>query len=267
MLENTPSQLMNQSIFIGLAFAFSLSWGKLLQILDERSPFITKLTFRLMEHSGLSFPEMKSVLLSFSYYSWCVLGSTFFASLYGLNLFEMLGFDLRYIPLVFLGIAGEISLSNILISLYLETRRTERSLVFTEISTIPWILGIRRLPPSLVLIVPAISALCEEFFFRGVLMPILLNKLHVLPWIALSLVTCLFILGQLLQVRTIPQAVVICCGSLAISLVGGLLVVHTGSVVPACLCHTSFVVFFMEYAGINRRKSVKGSRRSGEIYS
>ena len=55
----------------------------------------------------------------------------------------------------------------------------------------------------------------------------------------------LFLLEQLVQLRTPFQAMIISGSCVAISLVGGLLVLQTGSVIPAALCHASFVIFFM----------------------
>lgn len=105
--------------------------------------------------------------------------------------------------------------------------------------------GLRDLPPKAVVVGAALGAMVEELFFRGVLVLILTQKLLVAPWLAVMIAGALFVLEQLVQLRTAFQAMVIGSSCVAISLVGGLLVVATGSVVPAVLCHVSFVVFFI----------------------
>jgi len=89
----------------------------------------------------------------------------------------------------------------------------------------------------------ALGGVVEETLYRGVLLQIMTVKLLVAPAVAITAVGALFTLQQLLQVKTFFQAVVIGCSCAAISLVGGSLVVITGSVVPAVLCHASFVFF------------------------
>jgi hypothetical protein len=63
--------------------------------------------------------------------------------------------------------------------------------------------------------------------------------------IAIVVAGTLFVLQQLIQVQTPFQAMVIGSSCVAISLVGGLLVVFSGSILPALISHGSFVLFFM----------------------
>jgi membrane protease YdiL (CAAX protease family) len=116
---------------------------------------------------------------------------------------------------------------------------------FAEVQEIPWIKGLWAFPPRFVPAAAALGGVVEEVFFRGVLLRIMTDLLAVDPPAAVALAGALFCLEQLLQVRTRFQALLIGAGCAAISLVGGLLVVLTGSVVPAVLCHASFVVFHM----------------------
>ncbi len=109
--------------------------------------------------------------------------------------------------------------------------------------------GVRQLPARAVPLAAALAGSIEEIFFRGVVLRILTEYFMVPPLVALAIAGILFCLEQWIQVRTAFQALVIGCGCVAISTVGGLLVLLTGSVVPAAVCHASFVLFFMTQGG------------------
>jgi membrane protease YdiL (CAAX protease family) len=110
---------------------------------------------------------------------------------------------------------------------------------------VPWIKGVRQLPAGLAPLAAALGGMTEELFFRGVLQRILTGRLLVPALVAILIAGILFYFEQLLQVQTAFQAVVIGCSCVAISAIGGLLVVLTGSIWPALFAHASFVLFFM----------------------
>jgi membrane protease YdiL (CAAX protease family) len=245
---------MTVLIFISASTAFIIVWGKVLWFFAEKSRVLTKFIFFLMSFARMSFPGIRSVILSFIYFSVGILGIVGFAGIYNLDIYEMFTFNIGFIPLIFLGIIAEISLTIFFVSIYLGTRQDRRVNVHTEIRAIPWINGIGKLPGLLLSPFLVISAFLEEFFFRGVLLLILVKKLPAAvslpPWIALLLVTILFWIEQTVQLRTKTQVVIISCSCFAISLVGGLLVLYTGSIIPAGLSHASFVIFFFGYSGL-----------------
>ncbi|HLP60471.1 MAG TPA: hypothetical protein VK186_16645, partial [Candidatus Deferrimicrobium sp.] len=80
------------------------------------------------------------------------------------------------------------------------------------------------------------------------LLVILVTRLAVSPFLAILLVTFLFLVEQWLQLRTAVQRIMIGFGSFAISLIGGILVIYTGSIIPAAVAHMSFVVFYFGYS-------------------
>jgi membrane protease YdiL (CAAX protease family) len=116
---------------------------------------------------------------------------------------------------------------------------------FKELKEIPWMAGLRQLPDRIVPAAAALAGVVEELFFRGVVIFILIDRFGVRPVAAAVIAGILFCLEQLVQLQTSFQMLVIGCGCVAISAVGGLLVIVTGSVVPALFCHASFVLFFM----------------------
>jgi membrane protease YdiL (CAAX protease family) len=148
------------------------------------------------------------------------------------------------IALIVLGIAGEISLANLLVGLGRAAMRS-RPEQWAELREIPWMKGLRSLPTPVVPLAAAFGGAVEEVVFRGVLLRILTDRLAAPPLAAIAIAGGLFCVQQWIQVRTPFQAMVIGGGCIAISLVGGLLVALTGSMVPAVLCHASFVIFFM----------------------
>jgi membrane protease YdiL (CAAX protease family) len=250
---------VNSPVFLAAAALFALAWGRLLPCLDERARTLSWIVFRLMNYSRLSFSQGKSLLLTVAYLAFGVLGALVFAAAGGLKLFSLLGFELRFVLLILLGIVAEISLSNLLVGLYAGLFHHGDAALFRQIGSIPWIVGIRRLPATLARLAPAASAICEEFFFRGVLLSALTARFGLRPWLALALVTVLFVVQQGLQLKTRLQFAVIFAGSLAISAIGGILVLATASALPACLCHASFVLFYL------RRPSGEPGRAAGGI--
>ena len=87
----------------------------------------------------------------------------------------------------------------------------------------------------------------EETFFRGVLLLNLVTRFHVAPWGAILISGAAFLIQQLVQVKTLHQAAVITAGCVAISWIGGLSVIASGSFVPAALCHAAFVIFYVSF--------------------
>jgi membrane protease YdiL (CAAX protease family) len=237
-------------IFIIASIVFTAAWGIVLWFFAEKSKLLTRFIFYLMSFTRKSFPEIRSIILSLVYFSAGILGVLVFAGIYHLDIPGMFTFQVRFIPLILLGITAEISLASFFIGVYIETLHDKRINPKTEIRDIPWIDGLCKLPPSLLAIFLVIGGLIEEFFFRGILLLILVKRMAVSPWAALGWVTILFLVEQLLQLRTKTQAAILGFGCIAISLVGGLLVLYTGSIIPAGLSHASFVIFFFGYSGI-----------------
>lgn len=233
------------AVFLALSILFSLVWGLSLRYLDERSQVLRRWVFFVMGFTRRRSGEVRALLLSIIYYGIGLLAALLFAISFGLAVSAVISFSATHLALTILGIVAEISLSNLFVDLGCRIMGQGRPEQFAEVREIPWIKGLREFPSGVAPLVAAFGGVVEEIFFRGVLLLILMDKLMVAPLLAVMITGTLFCLQQLLQVRTRFQAMVIGSGCVAISLVGGLLVVFTGSVVPAVLCHASFVIFFM----------------------
>jgi len=239
---------MPDSATVGGAVAsgvvISLVWGRSLWYFDEKSEAFRRFVFFVMGFSRRTVGEVRALLLSAIYYGLGLLAALLLAVAFSLKASSLVSFAVSQVGITVLGVVGEISLANLLIDFSCRVTRQgpER---FAEIAEIPWMKGLRQLPAAAVPFAAAMGGMVEEFVFRGVLLRILTERLMVNALAAVAIATVLFCLQQLVQLRTAFQAMVMLCGCVAISLVGGLLVVVTGSVLPALIAHASFVVFFM----------------------
>ena len=240
-------------MFLAVSAAAAALWGVTLRYVDERSQSFRRLVFFVMGFTRRPTGGVRSILLSVVYYGVGLLAALLFTAASGLDVPFAFSLTAAQAGLLVLGAVGEISLSNILVDLGCRVTGRGGQKQFAELKEIPWIKGLRELPARAAPVFAAMGAAVEELFFRGVLLRILTDKFLVAPLLAVAIAGALFCLQQLLQVRTAFQALVIGCGCVAISLVGGLLVVLTGSVVPAILCHASFVLFFMTDAAESPR--------------
>lgn len=229
------------------ASALTLLWGRALWYFDERSNLLRGWVFQAMTYTRWQQEATRALLLSGIYYGLGLLLAIGYIVAFRLPLSTLIPLQVPSVPLftlILLGIAGEISLANLLVGLGRAAMRS-RPEQFAELRDIPWMKGLRALPPVVVPVAAAFGGAVEEVVFRGVVLRILTERLAAPPLLAVGVAGLLFCLQQLIQVRTPFQAMVIGSGCVAISLVGGLLVVLSGSMIPAVLCHASFVLFFM----------------------
>lgn len=117
--------------------------------------------------------------------------------------------------------------------------------VIEEIDKIRWISGVHRFPKNIAYMIPAISGSLEKLFFRGVLLNALLKE-GLSFSLSLAIVTVLFVYGQITLTNTKIQVLVMAISSIIISIVGGLLFVATGSIVPPIIIHVSSAGFFAQ---------------------
>lgn len=230
-------------ILLGM-LAVTLVWGRVLWYFDDRSSLLPRAVLFALGYTRRTADEVRALLLAGLYYGGGLLASALFVVAFGLDVSALFSLALDHPLLVLLGALAEISLSDLFVSLYCAAAGAgpER---FAEMRSIPWMEGLRKLPDAAVPWGAAAGAAVEELFFRGVLITVLIARLGFAPAVAVAIAGALFCLQQLIQVRTPFQGAVIGAGSLAISLVGGFLVVHAGSVLPAILCHCAFVVFYL----------------------
>jgi membrane protease YdiL (CAAX protease family) len=235
--------------FLFAATVFSLIWGRALWYLDERSQAFRRSLFFTMGFIRRTPGEVRALLLTAAYYGLGLTACLLFVFTFGLPASAFISFSAMHLGLAVLGAIGAISLTDLLVDLSCRVTGQGGPSRFAEIQDIPWMKGLRQLPDGLVPVAAALGGVMEELFFRGVVLRILTERFTVAPLLAVLIACALFCLEQLIQVRTAFQAMVIGCGCMAIGTIGGLLVVLTGSVLPAVLCHASFVLFFMTRGG------------------
>jgi hypothetical protein len=228
---------------LAAALVVSLAWGRVLGYLHERSDAFRRAALVAMGFSARSPTEVRALMLAAVYYGVGLIAAVCMALMFDLPVFSLAGSSGWHAWAALLGAVGEISLASLFVDLLCRLTRT-RPERFAEIQEIPWMVGLQQLPRGTAPAAAALGGIIEELFYRGVLLMILI-ELGLAPSVAVVAAGALFLLQQLLQVQTAFQAMVLGSACVAISLVGGLLVVATGSVIPALLSHASFVVFFV----------------------
>jgi hypothetical protein len=228
--------------------AFSALWGRSLYYAAERSSLIRSCTFALITYTSRPAPVIKSGLLTLIYLLGGAIGIGAFGFAYGLDLRVVFGIPKDALLLIMLGIFAELSLSTLFTMLLLGVTRW-RVDPGQVISEVPWIAGINVLPRGVRPLVPGLSGFVEESFFRGIVLLILTTRFSVAPGLAIFLVAVTFTVEQMIQTQSWVQAAIIATSCMAISIVGGVLVVLTGSVLAAGISHASFVIFYFRRMG------------------
>lgn len=154
--------------------------------------------------------------------------------------------DWRILPVTVLAILGSAAMTAFAMLVAYTVRPTAD--IAGAVSTVEWISQVMVLPVQWRWIVPASSAAAEEFFFRGVLCGGLLF-LGAPAWVAVLVSAVVFTVGQVLLTENRLQSMVLAVSSVVISGFGGLLVVTTGSVLPAIVMHASFAAFYTNTGG------------------
>lgn len=113
----------------------------------------------------------------------------------------------------------------------------------SAVNNVVWIREVMALPVQWRWTIPMSSAAVEETFFRGVLLVGLLAA-DTPVWLAIAISTVIFTTGQVILTENRLQALVLALSSVVISVVGGLLVVITGSIIPAIVVHAAFAGFY-----------------------
>lgn len=248
--------------FLAVAAVASLAWGKILWYCNERSDAFRRWLFLAISFTSERPAAVQSVLLGVIYFTFGFFVTALLAAAFRVPtaaIFSSVGLSW---PVVVLGAVGEISLAALLVEIgcRIPTQLGPERLA-KEILEIPWVKGVEQLPGMTAPIFAAIGGSTEELFFRGIVLTGMIHWFHVDAALAIALTTALFCAQQALQVRTRLQALLMTCSCLAISVIGGLLVVATGTVIPAILCHASFVLFFVSRV----RKPAVSEHREGRI--
>ena len=245
----------NFFIFLLIAAAYSLFWGRIMFINANRKHTV-RLSLFIMRFTRANQRDIHSALLGILYLSTGLLGSLIFSLVFKINILKYFALQNEFIIFIFIGIFAEMSIANMLMSIL--SSLAQRIDYEKEIKGVNWIKEVFTLPEYLIPVAPTVGGFFEELFFRGVLLIIMLKFYpSVGPFIAIAVVTVLFGLQQGIQTNSIHQASAMALGALAVSVIGSLLVIHTGSILPAVIAHCSFVIFYFRGMGFlykDRRK-------------
>ncbi|GKX32010.1 hypothetical protein SH1V18_44900 [Vallitalea longa] len=155
-------------------------------------------------------------------------------------------FSLNDIPIstviIMLGIVASMSLISMFVMIAMKI--VPKIDIVGEMSSVVWIKGVFQVPKKIAWLLPFLSASFEELFFRGVLLKSLIsNGMNII--LAISVVTLAFVLNQVLLTNTITQALVLGFSSIFISVIGSILFLASGSIIPSMIVHASFAGFYV----------------------
>lgn len=239
-------------IFLALFFAYVTVWARIATIINGGqlggSKYIRQLSYRIMGVLDADYDVTYSSIMAFIYYSVAILGIVVIFLLYNENIIRYLYIDPVYIYFIVIGSLAEISITGIVNGFVSAFAKEAGINTIDEIRKIKWITGISLMPKWSMSLIAAFGGFFEEIIFRGVFMIVAINQYHMAAWIAIVLSVILFLYHQIIQLDTPTQMCIIGSASLIISIIGALMVVYTGSILPAVIAHTSFVIFYTSNA-------------------
>lgn len=233
-------------IFLSIASLFSVFWGKSVDGL-AKSKLVKKFSLFLMNYFRAPLDKIKFFVIWFSYILISFAGSVICCSIYGVNLFKFLfsGNVSDTILYTFIGFIFQFEISSVLLLIFSILKSDTNW--YRIISEINWVKVSFNLPRKIRILYPTSAALFEELFFRCSVFLVLLTKFDWIPLpISMLIVAALFIIEQVVCTQKVKQAIAMSAGSLAISLAGCLMIVITGSIIPAIICHEMYVIFYLK---------------------
>lgn len=114
----------------------------------------------------------------------------------------------------------------------------------SNINKVAWIESTMEFPKQIAWIFPFSSACIEELFFRGACF-FAFTGVGINPYIAMIIVTIMFVFNQVYLVDNKVQAIVIGVGSMFLSILGCFVAGLTGTVIPSMIAHAIYAVFFI----------------------
>ena len=234
------------AVFLFAACSFSVIWGKSVDGL-AKSKIVTTLALRLMNYFRAPLDKIKFFVIWFSYIFISLSGTITCCIVYNINLLDFLFSDnvgdiLLY---AFIGFVFQFEISSVLLLIFSLLKSDTNW--YKIVSEINWVKVSFNLPRKIRVLYPTSAALFEELYFRCSIFLVLLLRYDWVPLpISMLIVAALFIVEQVVCTQKFKQAIAMSAGSLAISLAGCLMIVITGSIIPAIICHEMYVIFYMK---------------------
>lgn len=241
---------MNRYIELGIFLVtitlFSVLWGRSVDGL-AKSKIINKFALHLMNYFRAPLDKIKFFVIWFAYILISLSGTVVLCFIYEINLFRHLISSSFYdiILYTFVGFIFQFELSAVLLLIF-SILKTDTNW-YRIVSEINWVKVSFNLPRKIRILYPTSAALFEELFFRCSIFLILLTRFNWLPLpLMMLIVSALFIVEQVVCTQKLKQSIAMSAGSLAISLSGCLMIVITGSILPAIICHEMYVIFYLK---------------------
>ena len=238
---------MKDRIIAVLIFAviYMTVWLSIFVFTYKNSKVKNKISMFISTHTGLSASYAYSLFATIYYCIMPLIGGIVIMKMAGLNFFDIFHRGSDNILRTFLCfVTGELVVMSIVaVPMVIYAVLHPEVRIDEAIKDINWISGISRLPGKIPMLIPCISACCEEFFFRVVLFVVLV-ALGMPALYAMIIVTLLFVINQVVLTKNGLQAFVLGVSSFCISLVSCLLIVITGNVIASFVIHASFAGFY-----------------------
>ncbi len=235
-------------IFLTVFFIYITLWARITAILNGGqlggNKIIRQLSYQIMGRLSLDYAATYSILMSLIYFLIGVLGILAAFLVYHENIFTYFTLQPGYASLIVTGTLAEISINSISNGFATNFSNKLGINIIDEILRIKWIIGVSSLQKIGMPLAAALGGFFEEVVFRGIFMIVALNQYHVDVSVAIILSVLFFIYDQIIQLDTLAQVGVIGPSSLIISVIGALMVVQTGSILPAVFAHVAFLIFY-----------------------
>jgi membrane protease YdiL (CAAX protease family) len=242
---------MRLALFLILSAVAAIGWGRVTRV--GYAPIIALPVRFIMKYSRMSADRVHSYLVWAIYMCTGMVIALALLVAYRVDLLSYFGLSAKYIAVVPLGFIAGNSLTGFLMQILLVIRPNLD--VFRELTNVPWIRYTLMLQSVMRTLTPLLAAGVEEMVFRGAVFLILLKRFphdgHLLP---IVVCTVLFVVQQMLQTDTSGQRLILAVGSTSISVVGCLMILYTGSFLPALLCHAAYAFVYLKLGAAMPRR-------------
>lgn len=234
--------MKNNVILILLCIiSFMMTWLTLFIISYKNSRVRNKIAMGIATHTKIPVGYSYSIFATIFYSGMPIIGSLILSKAFRFDISELFIVNDNIANYIIIGELSVLSLSSLpLVILVVANPGIQ---IDKEMKQVNWISGISKIPGKWSMLIPCISACCEEFFFRGIVLGILISA-KVPFFVASIITTILFMVSQMVLAKKNIQAFVLGTSSLAISIVSCLLIGVTGCIIPSFVIHASFASFY-----------------------
>ncbi len=235
---------MNNLIIITITgFCCLFAWLFIFKLSYKNTYIKNKISLAMSSVFGISPSYSYSIFATFLYCALPTISSIIVAKVAKIRIIDL--FTIRggsiLIIIIILGIVAAMSLISLFVVVALKIAPNMD--IVGEMAKVKWIEGIFQTPKKISWLLPLLSASFEEVFFRGVfLQGLILNDMNFT--LAVSLITFAFVLNQVLLTDTKTQGLVLGFSSVSISVIGSIIFLASGSIIPSIIMHASFAGFY-----------------------